>query len=210
MIGFLTGVVAEVGDGLAILDVGGVGFEVFISAETASRLASMGSDGTVKMYTYTYVREDMLSLYGFLSRDELALFKQLITVSGIGPRGALSLLSSMSAGDLRFAILSGDSKTISRAPGIGKKTAERLILDLRDKLGSLDSEGAGFGGEAIPMQHGEEGAAAEAIEALQALGYPRVNAVQAVRSAKAALAVADGDAAPTTEDLLKAALPYLA
>ena len=112
-----------------ILDVGGVGFLVQISGETASRLSSMGSGAPVKIYTYTYVREDALNLYGFLSRDELALYRSLITVSGIGPKGGLALLSGMSADDLRFAIITGDVKAISRAPGIGKKLAQRILLE---------------------------------------------------------------------------------
>ena len=145
----------------------------------------------MKLYTYTYLRQDQIALYGFRSRDDLALFKQLITVSGIGPRGGLSLLSVMTADDLRFAIVSGDARMISRAPGIGKKTAERLILDLRDKIssayavsddpeiaaGGIDRAGAG-GRDAVSE---ESSPASDAVEALVALGYMRAEAVRAVK-----------------------------
>jgi Holliday junction DNA helicase RuvA len=136
MIAFLSGTIEYLGTDTVVIDVGGVGYEVKVSAEVSGALSAVGVGNTVKLYTYTYLREDQIALYGFRSRDDLALFKQLITVSGIGPRGGLSLLSVMTADDLRFAIVSGDARMISRAPGIGKKTAERLILDLRDKISS--------------------------------------------------------------------------
>ncbi|MBR4768681.1 MAG: Holliday junction branch migration protein RuvA, partial [Lachnospiraceae bacterium] len=120
MIAYVNGILADIYEDRAVVDVGGIGMNVFISVSTASMLPGIGEE--VKLYTYTLVREDTFSLYGFLSRDELALFKRLITVSGIGPKGGLSILSVMNADDLRFAILSGDSKLIATAPGIGKKT----------------------------------------------------------------------------------------
>ena len=132
MIGFVHGILEELTKDCAVLDVNGFGINVNISTSTASFLPPLGEE--VKLYTYTCVREDSFSLYGFSSKDELELFKKLITVNGIGPRGGLSLLSAVSADDLRFAILSGDVKLISSAPGIGKKTAERVVLDLKDKL----------------------------------------------------------------------------
>ncbi len=205
MIAFLQGTIDEVMPDSVILDVGGVGFLVQISGETASRLSSMGSGAPVKIYTYTYVREDALNLYGFLSRDELALYRSLITVSGIGPKGGLALLSGMSADDLRFAIITGDVKAISRAPGIGKKTAERLVLDLRDKLGARADELVRPAGVRLPDSEGESGASgpeADAAAALTALGYSRPEAVKAVRSA-----AEEGET--ETEGLLKAALKYL-
>ena len=187
---------------------GGIGFQVLVSSETVQRLSMMGRGAEVRIYTFTYLREDMIALFGFLNRDELELFKRLITVSGIGPKGGLSLLSAFSADDLRFAILSGDVKTISRAPGIGKKTAERLVIDLRDKISLSDSEshqdlssysslGAGGAGEAAASSE------AEAIEALTALGYARVDAARAVRKAAAEAGTED------TEAILKAALKYM-
>lgn len=217
MISFVSGILEELTESSAVIDVGGVGFDVLVPAETLGRLSSSGLKSQVKLYTYMYVREDSMLLYGFLSRNELQLFRELITVSGIGPKGALSLLSSLSADDLRFAILSGDTKTIAKAPGIGKRTAERLVIDLRGKLqissasdlgGAFAVAGgagaAGAGPEAGGMQ---EGAAADAAEALAALGYPRLDAVKAVKQAQGALAAEGAEA--DTESLLKSALTFL-
>ena len=195
MIAFLSGIIEYLGTDTVIIDVGGVGYEVKISAETAGALSAVGTGNAVKLYTYTYLREDQIALYGFRSRDDLALFRQLITVSGIGPRGGLSLLSVLSADDLRFAIVSGDAKMISRAPGIGKRTAERLILDLRDKISSAyaPSDGTQFGTGAAAgaglsggqgagtSAEGESTPASDAVEALMALGYMRAEAARAVR-----------------------------
>ena len=142
MIAFLSGTLEYLSGDLAVIDVGGVGYEVNVSAEVSGNLSSIGTGNIVKLYTYMYVREGQIALYGFLSRGDLALFKLLITVSGVGPKGGLSLLSVLSADDLRFAIVTGDAKMISRAPGIGKKTAERLILDLYDEdFGKIDPTG---------------------------------------------------------------------
>lgn len=205
MISFLNGTIAEIGDGFCVIDVGGVGYEVLIPGSTQEELVRTGIGETVKLFTYLYLREDALCLYGFTSRDDLALFKKLITVSGIGPRGGLSLLTALSSDELIFAILTGDSKTISKAPGIGKKTAERICIDLRDKLSMGTAED--FAGEVqqaqTPDTAGFSGAEGEAIEALEALGYSRAEAAKAVRKAQAE----DRDA--DTETLLKGALRYL-
>ena len=188
MIGFLSGVIEYLSGDTVLVDVGGVGYEVNISAEVSAGLSAIGTGNAVKLYTYTYVREGSLALYGFLSRDDLALFRQLITVNGIGPRGGLSLLSVLTADDLRFAIVTGDAKMIARAPGIGKKTAERLILDLRDRISSAygPSEDNGFGkdltaGTGPVSAQGQASPAEEAVEALTALGYQRAEAVRAVK-----------------------------
>ncbi len=218
MIGFLRGTVDTVQDGLAVIDVGGVGYEVRISADTAQRMAACGREEEVKIYTYTYLREDQIALYGFWYPEDLELFKLLITVSGIGPKGGLALLSVGSADDLRFAILSGDSKMIARAPGVGKKTAERLILELRDKVAGMAAqnmgEGTGDGGPLTGLSPddfgqpaGGEDAASEAAEALMALGYTRAEASGAVRNVMKK--AGKGGEAPDTEEILKAALSYL-
>jgi holliday junction DNA helicase RuvA len=150
-----------------------------------------------------------VTLFGFLGADELDLFKKLITVSGIGPKGALSLLSVMSAEDLVFAVLAGDSKAISRAPGIGKKTAERLVLELRGKLElTAESFAREDGGENALTDRREQreiGAAGEAVEALTALGYSRAEAAKAVRTAASEEGRKDAD----TQELLSGALRYL-
>ena len=189
-------------DGNAVLDVGGIGYNIRVTGETASRLSMTERDRPVRVYTYTYLREDQIALYGFLSRDELDLFRQLITVSGIGPKGGLALLSVHSADELRFAIASGDVKAISRAPGIGKRTAERVILDLKDKVGTpVPAAGVPEGNAGSDTAAALTGGAAEeAVEALTALGYQRSEAAAAVRKC------AD---AGSTEEILRQALKYL-
>ena len=225
MIAFLRGYVATVSDGAAVIDVGGVGYEVRAAGETVQRLAAAGRDEEVKVYTYTYLREDQIALYGFMSRDDLELFKLLITVSGVGPKGGLALLSVGTADDLRFAIMTGDAKMIARAPGVGKKTAERLILDLRDKVAGMhDAEmmaiAAGVTGAAGEAGYGQAGtggagtasgqdeASAEAVEALTALGYSRAEAAKAVRACKEN-AQKENRELIDTESILKAALRFM-
>ena len=210
MIAFLSGTLEYISGDLAVIDVGGVGYEVNVSAEVSGNLSSIGTGNIVKLYTYMYVREGQIALYGFLSRGDLALFKLLITVSGVGPKGGLSLLSVLSADDLRFAIVTGDAKMISRAPGIGKKTAERLILDLKDRVSSgfvpAAADGAGLTGLAEGLQRDAAAEslagtpASEAVEALVALGYQRAEASRAVKKC-----VQKDD----TEALLHEALRYL-
>ena len=210
MIAFLSGTLEYLSGDLAVIDVGGVGYEVNVSAEVSGNLSSIGTGNIVKLYTYMYVREGQVALYGFLSRGDLALFKLLITVSGVGPKGGLSLLSVLSADDLRFAIVTGDAKMISRAPGIGKKTAERLILDLKDRVSSgfvpAAADGAGLTGMAEGLQRDAAAEslagtpASEAVEALVALGYQRAEASRAVKKC-----VQKDD----TEALLHEALRYL-
>jgi Holliday junction DNA helicase RuvA len=222
MIAFLRGYVASVYDGAAVIDVNGIGYEVRVSGETVQRLAAAGRDTEVLVYTYTYLREDQIALYGFMSREDLELFKLLITVSGIGPKGGLALLSVGTADDLRFAIMTGDSKMIARAPGVGKKTAERLILELRDKVAGMHDDAmlaiaagaAGSSGWDSLAAAGGSGAAvntdaaSEAVEALSALGYSRAEATKAVRAAREDAQKAGTDLSDT-ESILKAALRYL-
>ena len=221
MIAFLRGNVAAVYDGAAVIDVGGVGYEVRIAGETAQWLASAGRDEEVVVYTYTYLREDQIALYGFMSREDLELFKLLITVNGIGPKGGLALLSVGTADDLRFAIMTGDVKMISRAPGVGKRTAERLILDLREKVsgmrdaqmlaiaaGTTGVEGFDPGTAGGAASFGKDDAAAEAVEALTALGYSRAEAAKAVRACKEDAQKEQKELADT-ESILKDALRYL-
>ncbi len=178
MIAFVKGKIEDLSEENVVIDIGGVGVNVKISAGTFNLLPGIG--GEVKLYTYTSVREDAFILFGFLTKDELELFKKLITVNGIGPKGGLSILSVMSADELRFAIVSGDGAAIARAPGIGKKTAERVILDLRDKISLEDTlihrkmQVSGAAGQ-------DSHAVNEAVEALTALGYSASDALQAVK-----------------------------
>ena len=145
----------------------------------AQRLPGIGA--TVKIYTYTSVREDAFNLFGFLSKDDLEIYKKLIAVNGIGPKGALSILSAMSADDLRFAILSGDAAAIAKAQGVGKKSAERIILELRDKVQFMGSAATDLEVLTSSDTTAETNAKNEAIEALTSLGYSPSDALRAVR-----------------------------
>ena len=162
MIAYVNGVLESLQEGNAVIDVGGVGINVGISGSTLDRMPGVGE--AVKLYTYTNVREDTFSLFGFLSRDELSLFKMLITVSGIGPKAGLSILSVMTPDDLRFAIMAGDTRTIAKAPGIGKKSAERITLELKDKIRVTEDDLTGAGsGVSIDDLGGEHSARDEAV-----------------------------------------------
>ena len=132
MISYVRGELTAVEKDKVIVDVGGVGYGVFMPEASMGMLPQMGEE--IKLHTYLNVREDAMQLFGFLTRDDLEIFRLLIGVSGIGPKGGLSILSKLTADDLRFAVLSGDAKAISSAPGIGKKTAEKVIIELKDKL----------------------------------------------------------------------------
>ena len=201
MIAYVKGEIAELTEDNVVIEVGGVGFNVKISARVAQSLPGIGEE--VKLHTYTLVREDAFSLYGFLSRSELEIFKKCITVNGIGPKGALAILSVMDADGLRYAILSGDAKAIAKAPGIGARIAERLILELKDKV-SYDDALIGMeieqerAGTILPA----EGAVKEAVEALVALGYGQTESLRAVSRITDAESMESGA-------LLKAALKNL-
>lgn len=196
MYAFFKGEIADKGLDYAVIEVAGIGYNIKISTGTAAALPAVGN--YIKIYTYTSVKEDDLSLYGFLKKDELDIFKLLISVNGIGPKAGQSILSVLSADDLRLAIVSGDAKMIAKAPGIGAKTAQRVILDLKDKVSLEDTfhtrDTAAPASDALFSS-----AASEAIEALTALGYASSEAVKAVKS------VADADKMDV-EELLKAAL----
>ena len=130
MIQYIRGELAALEEDRIIVDVGGVGYGIFMSVQSMSALPPVGSE--VRIHTYLNVKEDAMQLFGFLTRDDLAVFKLLIGVNGIGPKGGQAVLSVLSPDDLRFAVLSNDVKAISAAPGIGKKTAQKLILELKE------------------------------------------------------------------------------
>lgn len=201
MYAYLKGTVEEITQDNLVLEVNQIGYNIKISARTMNAISGVGS--FVKIYTYTLVREDAFSLYGFLTRDDLELFKKLITVNGIGPKGGLAILSIMSADELRFAILSGDAKAIAKAPGVGAKTAERVILDLKDKI-SIEDALSPKDVVSIDALPGEDAGDRknEAIEALVALGYSATDALRAVKQ----VAVTENT---TVEEILKAALKYI-
>lgn len=181
MYAYLNGIIADIEEDNCIIDVNDIGYNVQISGQTMTRLPGIGE--RVKLFTYTNVKEDALQLYGFLSKADLEMFKKCITVSGIGPKGALGLLSAMNADDLRFAIISQDVKAISKAPGIGKRTAERLILELKDKLtiddAMIQKEVDSYQGGAISIDDAQK---KEAVEALVALGYGQTESLKAVNA----------------------------
>lgn len=196
MIGFIKGILDTVKEDRILVENNGIGFEILVPGSVASALPQTGN--TVKIYTYTYVREDILQLYGFLTKDELEMFKLLITVSGIGPKGGLGILSAMDVDSLRFAILADDAKSIARAPGIGVKTAGKLILELKDKCHLEDMPGVSE--EPAPASAvADSGARNEAVQALVALGYTATESAAAVRKVK------DADAL-TVEEILKRSL----
>ncbi|RKI86651.1 Holliday junction branch migration protein RuvA [bacterium 0.1xD8-71] len=205
MYAYIKGTLEEITEDSVVVETGGIGYNVKVSTTTADLLPGIGSE--VKIYTYTLVREDAFSLYGFLTRDDLEIFKKLITVSGIGPKGGLAILSVMSADALRFAVMAGDAKAIAKAPGIGAKTAERVIIDLRDKI-SLEDTLKGLDGPADKTGASTDDRTAdnqmkrEAIEALVALGYSASDATAAVKKVEL-------HEDTTVEGILKQALKYM-
>lgn len=181
MITYIKGRLEEVDTEQIVIDRGGIGYRIMVPASLTQRLSNVGTD--IKIYTYMYVREDAIQLFGFLTKADLDMFKLLITVNGIGPRGALGVLSVLSASDLKFAILAGDAKTISSAPGIGKKTAEKTILELKDKVKLEDAfEEKLQEAEQKENEDGQQVVRQDATEALVALGYSQTDALKAIRS----------------------------
>lgn len=201
MLSYIKGTLIQCGEDSLVVEAGNLGYHLYVTALTASRLPGRGSE--VKLYTHLYIKEDNISLYGFADQDELQVFRLLLGVNGIGPRGAVAILSLLSPDTLRFAVAAADVKSISKAPGIGKKTAERIILELRDKLKLEDAlEGAEESGVHVVEGNAAVSAKNEAVLALTALGYSGAEAMEALRRAAV---TEDMDA----EGMLKAALKQL-
>lgn len=200
MIGYIKGEIADFEENFLVVDVNGMGMNIYCTGQTLANVGNVGS--TIKLHTYLNVKEDSMTLYGFPAKEDLRIFKLLITVNGIGPKGALSILNAISPDELRFAILAGDSKTIAKAPGIGAKTAGRVILDLKDKLSIEEAIESKLGNSKTDMDMKENRAKADAIEALTALGYSSSEALKAVNQVNA-------DSQMDTEAILKAALKYI-
>lgn len=199
MIAFVRGTAVDMTENSVIVEAGGIGYEIYMTGTDLSQI-HMGEE--VKIHTYFNVREDAMQLYGFRSKDDLQMFRLLLGVNGVGPKAAVGVLAGITADELRSAILSDDVKTLSKAPGIGKKTAQKLILELKDKMKLEDAF-------ELKLAHEQEKAVAglgeisdgrqEAVEALVALGYSSTDALRAVRKVT--------DVAPDdVEGLLKAAL----
>ena len=180
MISFIKGILEEKREDSLVVENQGIGYEILVPATVLDEMPSTGND--VKIYTYMHVREDDLKLFGFLSKEDLTMFKMLIKVNGIGPKGALGILSVMTSDELRFAILADDAKAIAKAPGIGAKTAGKLILELKDKCDWQEMIQQSL--SVTQKQEEKTGvsmAGKEAVEALVALGYSSTEAAQAVR-----------------------------
>lgn len=200
MISFIKGELEHIEGSRIIVEHGGIGYEILVPLSVSDQLPQPGN--IVKIYTYLHVREDIMQLFGFLTRDELRMFKLVITVNGIGPKGALAIFSVMDADSLRYAILSEDTKSIMKAQGIGAKAAGKLILELKDKCNPEDLlDGAKE--KMVPADgHGISATMQDAVQALTALGYSGNEAVQAIREARVTPEMG-------VEDVLKASLKKL-
>ena len=197
MFAYLTGTVENIGESSLVLDVGGTGYELLTSSSTLSRLS--GNQSQVKIYTHLQTRDDGLFLFGFFDKEEKEMFLLLINVTGVGPKAAINLLSALSPQQITLAIVTGDVAALSKAQGIGKKTAERLVMELKDKVKGSD------GGSALNPQISvslvTDGAKQDSVDALVSLGYGRSEAVKAVLE----VALADMN----VETIIKAALRKL-
>ena len=200
MIRFIQGIVVDIEENFLILENHGIGYRIFTPASVLERYVRVGEE--IKLHTYMNVREDAMLLYGFLTADDLRLFELLLGVSGVGPKAGLGILSALSADDLRFAVLSDDAAAIAKAPGIGKKTAQKLILELKDKMSLEDAfeKKLAHGQDLSEITGTDE--TSEAVMALTALGYASTDALRAVRAV-------DGHETMDVEALLKAALKNL-
>lgn len=198
MISYIKGLLAYTGENFIIVEAGGIGYGIHVSPVLLSGLPAIGN--AVKIYTFMSVKEDGISLFGFSTKEELEIFHKLITVSGVGPKGALGFLAQLTPREIVLAILSEDVKTLSTAPGVGKKTAQRVILDLKDKFQAEDAIAEDFFENS--KENGLNGIFGEpkfeTIEAMTALGYSRSEAVKAVGEIY--------EEGLSTEELLKRAL----
>lgn len=202
MYAYIKGILAEITEDAIIVENQGIGYEIAVPGQVFDYLPSVGEE--VKIYTYHYVREDAILLYGFLTKEDVQIFKMLIGVSGIGPKGALSILSVLSTDDLRFAILGDDAKAIAKAPGVGAKTAQRVIIELKDKLSLEDAFEQKLANQAQKAElNPAVGVKNEAILALTSLGYSQSEALKVLQG----IEISPDD---QVEDVLKMALKQMA
>ena len=199
MIGYIRGILEEADEQSVMIDNHGIGYRIFVPSSAFSGALPIGKE--VKIYTYLSVKEDAVQLYGFLTRDDLRMFRMLLGVNGIGPKAGLGILSALTADELRFAVLADDAASIAKAPGIGKKTAQKLILELKDKLNLEDAFEQKLANQAAgDISAADTGSQVqEAVQALTALGYPGTDALRAVKKV-------EGAESMTVEEILKAAL----
>lgn len=184
MISYIKGTLAEVSPDLIVVEAGAIGFNIRVPFSVTENLPPIGSE--VLIYTYLKVTEDALTLYGFNTRQDLEMFRRLINVSGIGPKGALAILSALSPDDLRMAVLLGDARAIAKAPGIGPKTAQKIILELKDRISPDDITAIPGREDGHRPAAAESAASQDAIEALTQLGYSLAEAARAVRTVRGA------------------------
>lgn len=197
---YISGELVHVAENTAVIDVGGVGYKLTVSATTLGSLPSIANDcPVVKLYTYMAVKEDAVDLFGFYTTEELDIFKLLISISGVGPKAALSILSILSPSALTEAVTTQNVKMISRAPGVGLKTAQRIVLELSGKLVTAEVKVSGTAAKGAAVR---APSITEAQDALMVLGYTRAEAQKAISS------VTDADK-KNTEELIKAALLQL-
>lgn len=200
MYSYLKGELVEILEDTIVVEVNNIGYNIHIPASMIDNFTGTGQ--TVKIYTYLHVKEEMMELYGFQTRDDLNIFRLLLSVSGIGPKGALAVLTVMTPDDLRFAVLGEDAKAIAKAPGIGNKTAQRVILELKDKLKLEDVLEQKLTKAAEDTGNSLSGVKSEAVQALTALGYSSSEALKAVNRVEL---TQDS----TVEEVLKAALKQM-
>ncbi len=174
---YISGKAGLKGDNFVVVDAGGVGYKVYTSVLNIEKIKL---DTDIKMYTYTYIREDMFDIYGFLSESELELFEKLLSVSGVGPKAAISVLSVATHDKIALAIVTGDTDLIKKANGVGPKAASRIVLELKDKLSNTAIASDGAKELAASATVGKMSATGEAIEALVTLGYSAVEAKSAL------------------------------
>ncbi len=180
MIGYIKGRVLHSDSGVVLLEVNGVGYELVCSGAAFAKLVT---DGQGEAYTYLQVREDGVSLFGFVSPEEKNMFLKLISVSGVGPKAGISILSSMNLGEIALAIATSDVKALSAAKGLGKKTAERIILELREKVSAAELASEAGAKRAEPQAEKMSDFEEDAVVGLMSLGYTRGESVRAVRAA---------------------------
>lgn len=182
MYAYINGIVAEKGHNELVIEAGGVGYSLFCSLNTLQNAMPVGE--VMRVYTYLNVTQDGVTLFGFGTKEERNMFQRLTTVSGIGPKTAIGILGSMSMRDLTLAIVMGDTAALSRAPGIGKKTAQRIALELKEQINSSEIEGLSVAAVAGTATFQNNDPVAEAMLALQSLGYNQGEAMQALAKVK--------------------------
>ena len=204
MLSYLKGLYTENDIDTITVECGGVGYRVYVPITVMPHLPALGDE--VKIYTYFKPSEECFSIYGFIRKDDLNVFKQLIKVSGVGPKVAMAILGTLSADDLRFAVAAEDDKAISKAPGVGTKIAKKIVLELKDKLGVATGkafdDGNGIAAAVSAENSGLSSLRQDALDALTALGYSSTESLKAISKV-------EFDENTPVEDLIKKALREL-